>query len=117
MQPGGFLSKMDTKNNADGDSAQVSVRCLDVWEGPTPDSYTLMSSSHTALLLYLPFLLRLLCLSFSDHPFLFSQVNFLHGGRQQVGHCTVVFIIDGIEELKRELALFTSLARGRYTSG
>lgn len=40
------------------DQMHVSVRCLDVWEGPT-HVHTLMSSSHTALLLYLPSLLPL----------------------------------------------------------
>lgn len=97
------------------DQMKVSAWCVDVWEGPTLD-HTLMSCSHTALVLFLRSPVCLLCQSFSHHPFLVLQVNFLHRGHQQVGRFTVVFIIDEIKQLKRELPLFTSPARGKHTS-
>lgn len=76
------------------DQMHASVWCLDVWEGAT-QVHTLMSSSHTALLLYFPSLLPLLAYCacpFSRHLFLFLRIHFLHAGHQQVGHFTVVFI-------------------------
>lgn len=102
------------------DQMHVSGWCLDVWEGAT-HVHTLMSSSHTALLLYLPPLLPLFTYCACPSPVIcfysYKYISFTGAVSRSLTSQLFLFKLNEIKELKSALPLFPSPAGGKHTSG